>query len=80
MDGNVYRQLQNRPDLIHFIRMNPIWYRRLTRYPEMFQALESSSKHFYGKTFYQRVGKANDRLNMLMMLLSMAEAMQEQQE
>jgi hypothetical protein len=78
MEAKVYKYLLSRPDILHFVRMNPMWYRRLTRYPESMQMLESASKEFYGKTFYQKVGKVNDQINLLTMLMSMSEVLKEQ--
>ncbi|SET85962.1 YlbE-like protein [Salinibacillus kushneri] len=73
MQANVYQYLTNRPELLHFVRMNPSWYRILTRYPERVVLLENSSKSFYGQTFSQKMGKLNEQLNLLSMLLSMSE-------
>ncbi|MCP8616632.1 YlbE-like family protein [Salirhabdus salicampi] len=77
MQPKVFQFLISRPDLLHFVRMNPYWYRILTRDPEQIQHLDKAAKPFYGKTISQKVGKINQQVSMLHMLLSMTEAMKE---
>lgn len=77
MQPNVYKYLENREDLIKFIRMNPIWYRRLTRYPDQLEQLEKEAKYFYGKTTPQKLDRITNQMQMLNMFLQMAQAMQQ---
>ncbi|MRG85520.1 YlbE-like family protein [Salinibacillus xinjiangensis] len=78
MQPSVYNYLRNRPDLLHFVRMNPSWYRILSRNPEQIVLLEKTSKAFYGKTLTQKVGKLNESLSLLSMLLSMSDILNDQ--
>ncbi|WP_284140923.1 YlbE-like family protein [Virgibacillus sp. LDC-1] len=77
MDKRVTTFLQTRPDLQQFIRSNPIWYRFLARDPNQLAELEKEAKVFYGKTMPQRLEKANDRVQLLGMLLQFAETMKD---
>ncbi|MBB6455002.1 hypothetical protein HNQ94_003496 [Salirhabdus euzebyi] len=77
MQAHVHKYLLQRPDLLHFVRMNPSWYRLLTRNPEQVATLEKASKIFYGKTFSQRVGRIQESMSLIQMLLSMSSAMNE---
>ncbi len=78
MQAIVYQHLISNPELLHFVRMNPIWYRRLTRYPEQVYQLNQFSKQYYGKTFHHRLGKVSQNIQLVNMLLSMGELLQEQ--
>ncbi|MBO8155361.1 MAG: hypothetical protein H0Z32_02775 [Bacillaceae bacterium] len=77
MERSVYTYLLKRPDLLHFVRMNPEWYRLLSRNPEHVLSIESYAKVFYGKTFPQRVEQINQQLSMLNMLLSVGQMMKQ---
>ncbi|QTM99311.1 hypothetical protein ERJ70_08335 [Sediminibacillus dalangtanensis] len=77
MQPAIYQQLTNRPDLKHFIRMNPEWYRKLTRYPEEFTEMEKAAKAFYGKTIPQRIERLSGQMQMISMLIQMAGSMKD---
>lgn len=77
MNMNTYQYLKSRPDLHHFVRMNPIWYRYLMRNPNRIMEIEKESKQFYGKTMPQQLEKWNSRIEMVDMLLQFAEAMKD---
>ncbi|KGX93288.1 hypothetical protein N781_12845 [Pontibacillus halophilus JSM 076056 = DSM 19796] len=75
MQPGVYQYLRNREDLLRFMRMNPDWYRRVTRDPSVIQNMEEEAKFFYGKTTTQRIEKLSTQVQMVNMLISMAQAM-----
>lgn len=75
MQRSIYQYLQTRSDLKHFVRMNPIWYRRLTRNPDEINQLEEEAKYFYGKTTSQRIEKFTGQVQMVSMLMQMAQSM-----
>ncbi|MCT2538083.1 YlbE-like family protein [Aquibacillus koreensis] len=77
MQPSLYKYLQGRNDLLHFIRQNPQWYRRLTRNPDQLEALEREAKVFYGKTVPQRIEKVSSQIQMVSMLMQMAGAMKD---
>ncbi|WP_026570477.1 MULTISPECIES: YlbE-like family protein [Sediminibacillus] len=77
MQPAIYQQLTNRPDLKHFIRMNPEWYRKLTRNPEEVTELEKAAKAFYGKTIPQRIERLSGQMQMISMLIQMAGSMKD---
>jgi hypothetical protein len=68
MDPTLYQYLSNRDDLLRFIRYNPIWYRYLSRDPNLLNEMEKEAKKFYGKTFPQRVEKIGNNVQMINML------------
>jgi heme oxygenase len=77
MQPNVYHFLQSRPDLIRFVRLNPIWYRNLTRDPNRIDELEKEARYFYGRTVPQRIEKVSNQIQMISMLIQMAGAMKD---
>lgn len=78
------REIQNflgtRPDLITFVRENPVWYRLLTRNPEKIYEIEQQSKLFYGKTLPQRIDRLQRQMQLAQMLISIMYGMSNQNE
>ncbi|WP_010530428.1 YlbE-like family protein [Lentibacillus jeotgali] len=77
MQTQVYQYLKQYPEFAHFVRLNPVWYRYLTREPQMVRELEGASKVFYGKTFSQQVGKIGSHVQMVKMLVNFANTMKD---
>jgi len=77
MQSFCYQYLQENPDLLQFVRYNPIWYRYLTRDPNRLSELEREAKHYYGKTFSKRLEKFNNQVQMASMLMQFADAMKD---
>lgn len=73
VDHLTYYKLQQRPDLLSFLRYNPEWYRYLTRNPDQLVQMEKEAKIFHGKTLTQRIEKFNDHLELATMLIYMTE-------
>ncbi|MFD1360228.1 YlbE-like family protein [Lentibacillus salinarum] len=77
MQPFTYQYLQENPELAKFVRLNPVWYRYLTREPHRIQELEKASKQFYGKTFSQQVDKIGSHVQMVNMLINFAGVMKD---
>lgn len=77
MNKTLHDYLLTRPDLVHFIRYNPEWYRFLSRDPNKIAEIEIEAKRFYGKTFSQKLEKVNQNVQMVGMLLQFAEMMKD---
>ncbi|HLR62232.1 MAG TPA: YlbE-like family protein [Lentibacillus sp.] len=77
MQIQVYQYLKQYPELAHFVRLNPVWYRYLTREPQKVRELERASKAFYGKTFSQQIGKIGSHVQMVNTLINLAGAMKD---
>lgn len=75
MRQEVQLYLVQRQDLKQYLRINPIWYRRLTRDPHLIKEMEREAKVYYGKTFPQKIERFHSNLNMAMMLLEMMKGM-----
>ncbi|GGH72285.1 hypothetical protein GCM10010978_09080 [Compostibacillus humi] len=77
MDASTYQYLLSKPELLHFIRQEPVWYRYLSRDPDSLALMEKEAKIFFGKTVSQRLGKMNRQVQMVHMLLQLANAMKD---
>lgn len=77
MNPTTYHYLTSHPELLKFIRYNPIWYRYLSRDPYRLNELEKEAKKFYGYTFPQRLEKVNNQIQMVGMFMQLAEAMKD---
>lgn len=77
MQPGVYQYLESREDLLKFMRMNPKWYRKITRDPSVLSQMEQESKYYFGKTTTQRIERFNNQLQMVQMLMQMAQAMKD---
>lgn len=72
-----YSYLQAHPELLTFVRYNPMWYRYLSRDPSRLETVEREAKKFYGKTFSQRLEKMNNQVQMISMLMQFAGSMKD---
>jgi hypothetical protein len=77
MHEKTYAYLQARPELLQFVRYNPVWYRYLSRDPGCMEDMEKEAKKFYGKTLPQRLEKMNSQVQMIGMLMQFADAMKD---
>lgn len=71
MRHEVYQYISSQPDLKNYLRINPIWYRKLSRNPYDIQTLETEANHFYGRTFPQRMDKLQNSIQLASMLIQM---------
>jgi len=58
-------KINNDPRLKSFIRENPIWYKRLTRDPNLFKEFVIDMKNKYKITTGDRINKALNNLSMI---------------
>ncbi|CDQ40229.1 MULTISPECIES: YlbE-like family protein [Virgibacillus] len=77
MDRMCYEYLQRNPELKQFVRLNPVWYRYLSRDPSLIPEMKKEAKRYYGKTFPQQVEKVNNQVQMIGMLMQFAGAMKD---
>lgn len=77
MDALTYKYLTENPKLLRFVRYNPVWYRYLSRDPQRIRELPKEAKEFYGNTTSQRLETLNNQVQMVGMLIQLAEAMKD---
>jgi len=64
--------LDEHPDFRYFIRVNPIWYAKLSRDPALLQQLKNEVDDFYGRSLSKRIEKFGEQLSMINMLMDLA--------
>ncbi len=77
MQPGLYQYLESRDDLLKFMRMNPEWYRKITRDPSILPSMEQESKQYFGQTVTQKMERVNNQIQMVQMLMQMAQTMKE---
>jgi hypothetical protein len=79
MRKDVLDFLQSNEDYMRFIRIQPKWYRTLTRNPDLLEDFRLASMQFFGKTIPQRVDKLQNQVQMASFMVEMFQALKEQQ-
>ena len=64
--------LDEHPDYRMFLRMNPVWYTRLSRDPAAIQKMKSDVDDFYGRSLTKKIEKFGQQLNMINMMMELA--------
>ncbi|MBM4764054.1 YlbE-like family protein [Bacillus sp. B15-48] len=71
MRKEIIEQIRQQKELQEFIRLQPHWYRRLSRNPNEFSSLEISALHFYERTIPHQVQKFTNGVQMASMMMQM---------
>ncbi|MDY0396279.1 YlbE-like family protein [Virgibacillus halophilus] len=77
MDQQLFTSIKSQPEYRQFLRMNPVWYRYLSRDPASFSTFKKESALFHGKTVGQRIERLQDTVNLANMLLQFTREMQD---
>ncbi|WP_096154757.1 YlbE-like family protein [Bacillus sp. FJAT-45066] len=75
MRKEVFDYIQKKKTLQNFIREQPIWYRKLSRNPEILQDFELASMYHYKQTIPHKVQKFQDSVQMASMMVHMFHTM-----
>ncbi|WEG11688.1 YlbE-like family protein [Pullulanibacillus sp. KACC 23026] len=78
MRREVIYRLDQDPELKQFIRLHPIWYKKLARQPHLLSEMESQANDFYGKSFSKRIERISQGLGMINMMLELASMQNEE--
>jgi hypothetical protein len=79
MRTEIFEHLNEKKQLKEFIRQQPHWYRKLSRNPYDLQAFEVAALHYFRKTIPDHVEKFSNGIQMASMMMSMFQAMNENQ-
>jgi hypothetical protein len=77
MRKEIIHYVYQRPELKHFIRTHPVWYKYLSRNPYDLQALERAVKQYHKGTLTQKVNRFQEQIQMAQMLFSMLSVLKE---
>lgn len=72
---NIYAFIEENEDVRNYLRIQPIWYKRLMRNPQHLDQLETEAKYFFKKSIPHRVSKFSDGVQVASMMLHMFQAM-----
>lgn len=75
MQDHLQERFRENPDLLHYMRKHPHWYRRLMREPEAIAQMEKEARSYYGRSWDKRVERIGSQLGMLKVLASLAKEM-----
>ena len=75
MRQDVYEWIKENEDQLKYLRLQPIWYRRLMRNPRDFEKMSTEAVYHFEKSVPQRVNKFSDGIQVANMMLGMLQAM-----
>lgn len=79
MRKEMMEYIKSDPDLIRFLREQPIWYRKLGRNSNELQSFQISALHYFKKSIPHRVEKFSNGVQMASMMMSLFQAMNNNQ-
>lgn len=79
MRKDIYEQIQGNREFVHFLRMEPTWYKILSRNPTAIKEFQKAAYKHYKKTFPDRVDKVSNGVQFASMMLSMLQSINQTQ-
>lgn len=74
MRQNIYQYIEENEDIRQYLRIQPIWYKRLMRNPHHLEQLETEATYFFKKSIPHRVSKLSEGVQVANMMLQMFQA------
>ncbi|MBA9024990.1 MULTISPECIES: YlbE-like family protein [Bacillaceae] len=75
MRQDIYEVIKENEDLLKLVRMQPYWYRKLMRNPQLLEKLDTDAAFFFKKSIPDRVSKFSDGVQFASMMMNMFQAM-----
>ncbi|MFJ5622232.1 YlbE-like family protein [Peribacillus loiseleuriae] len=75
MRQDIYEVIKENEDLLKLLRMQPYWYRKLMRNPQLLEKLNTDAVFFFKKSIPDRVSKFSDGVQFASMMMNMFQAM-----
>lgn len=72
MRREIIQIIDQNQDLKQFIRLHPVWYKKLARRPDLINDMRKEADDFYGKSFSKRVERLSQGLGFLSMMLELS--------
>ncbi|RFU71149.1 hypothetical protein D0469_04215 [Peribacillus saganii] len=79
MRQDLYKLIEGNEDMQKFLRVQPFWYRKLSRRPHLISKMETEAKFYFEKSIPHRVSKFSEGVQMASMMVHMFQAMNAQQ-
>lgn len=74
MRQNIYEFIEANEDVRQYLRIQPLWYKRLMRNPHHLHQLETEATYFLKKSIPHRVSKFSENVQVASMMLHMFQA------
>ncbi|WP_042349055.1 YlbE-like family protein [Bacillus massiliigorillae] len=75
MRQDLYEWIKNDGDQLQYLRLQPIWYRKLTRNPQEIEKFGTDTVFHFEKSIPQRVNKLTNGVQVASMMLGMLQSM-----
>ncbi|WP_019242431.1 MULTISPECIES: YlbE-like family protein [Bacillus] len=75
MRQDLYEWIKGNEDQLKYLRLQPIWYRRLMRNPHEIEKLGTESVYHFEKSIPQRVSQLTNGVQVASMMLNMIQTM-----
>lgn len=75
MRQDIYEWIKGNDDQLNYLRLQPIWYRKLTRNPQEIEKLGTEAVYHFEKSIPHRVGQLTNGVQVASMMLNMIQTM-----
>jgi len=72
---DVYNYIKDNEDYLKYLRLQPIWYRKLSRNPQEFEKLGTDAAYHFQKSIPHRVNQLTNGVQVASMMLGMLQNM-----
>lgn len=70
----IYEYIEANEDIRNYLRIQPVWYKRLMRNPQDLEKLETEAIYYLKKSIPHRVSKFSEGVQVASMMLHMFQA------
>ncbi|MGN1385137.1 MAG: YlbE-like family protein [Bacillus sp. (in: firmicutes)] len=75
MRQDVFEFIKENKDYLNYIRLHPMWYRKLSRNPQLMEEMGTEATYHFEKSIPQRVNKLTNGVQVASIMLNMLQGM-----
>lgn len=75
MRQDVYKWIKENGDQLKYLRLQPMWYRKLSRNPQLVEEMGTEALYHFEKSIPHRVDKLTNGVQVASIMLSMLQGM-----
>lgn len=75
MRQDVFEFIKENKDYLNYIRLQPMWYRKLSRNPQLMEEMGIEATYHFEKSIPQRVNKLTNGVQVASIMLNMLQGM-----
>lgn len=75
MRQDLYKVIKEKEDYLRYIRLQPMWYRELSRNPHLMEKMSTEATYHFEKSLPQRVNKLTNGVQVASIMLNMLQGM-----